>query len=133
MNEISPEKFLALSKMLPEDRFEYALEQMISKQYLWGLYGENGWVMLKADDDACLPIWPNKEFALAWVKEDFPNCEPKQIDFEQWMQEWLPGMKNNNTLVLVFPLSEDEEGVMLEAEEMLNCLEEDLAKINSNS
>jgi hypothetical protein len=129
MNEISPKDFLDLSKMTPELRFEYALEQMISKQYLWGLFGEDGWVMLKADEDNCMPIWPNKEFALAWVKDDFPNCQPKQIDFVDWIEKWLPGMQNNKTLVLVFPLGEDEEGIMLEAEEMFTCIEEDLDKL----
>jgi len=129
MNEISSADFLELSKMLPELRFEYALTQMIEKQNLWGLYGESGWVMLKADDDACIPIWPHKEFAESWVKDEFPNCEPKQIDFVEWIDVWLPGMKNNNTLVLVFPLSNDEEGIMLEAEEMISCIEEDLEKI----
>ncbi len=132
MEQISPEDFLELSKMQPEQRFEYALEKMISKQYLWGLYGENGWVMLKADDDACLPIWPNKEFAQAWVKQDFPDCQPKQIEFSEWVEAWLPGMQKNETLILVFPLGEDEEGIMLEAEEMLECIQEDLAKLEGN-
>jgi hypothetical protein len=129
MNEVSSEEFLALSKVAPEQRFEYTLEQMISKQYLWGLYGQSGWVMLKADDDACIPIWPHKEFANAWVKADFPDCEPKQIDFTEWLDVWLPGMKTNKTLVLVFPLGEDEEGIMLEAQEMLDCITDDLDKI----
>jgi hypothetical protein len=129
MMEISTENFLSLSQMLPELRFEYTLAKMIETQSLWGLYGESGWVMLKADDDACLPIWPHKEFAEAWVKDEFPNCQPKQIDFVKWIDIWLPGMKNNQTLVLVFPLGDDEEGIMLEAEEMISCIEDDLRKI----
>ena len=133
MNEISQADFVDLSKMLPELRFEYALTQMVEKQILWGLYGENGWVMLKADDDNCIPVWPHKEFAEAWVKGDFPDCQPKQIDFVEWIDVWLPGMQNNNTLVLVFPLGEDEEGIMLEAEEMINCIEEDLKKLEVNN
>jgi hypothetical protein len=115
--------------MLPEQRFDYALGKMIEIQHLWGLYGESGWVMLKADDDACLPIWPHKEFATSWVKEDFPDCEPKQIEFIEWLDVWLPGMKTNNTLILVFPLGDDEEGIMLDADEMLQCIEEDLSKL----
>lgn len=130
MNEVSSADFIALNKMLPEQRFEYALSKMIETGSLWGLYGESGWVMLKADDDACIPIWPHKEFATAWVKDDFPDCEPKPIEFAQWLDTWLPGMKNNKTLVLVFPLGEDEEGIMLEAEEMIDCIQEDLAKMD---
>jgi hypothetical protein len=133
MNEISSKDFLELSKMLPELRFEYALAKMIETQSLWGLYGENGWVMLKADEDACIPIWPHKEFAESWVKDEFPNCQPKQIDFVEWIDTWLPGMQNNNTLVLVFPLGDDEEGIMLEAEEMIGCIEEDLEKLATDN
>lgn len=129
MNEVSPEEFVSLNKMLPEQRFEYSLAQMIEKQYLWGLFGAEGWVLLKADDDTCIPIWPSREFAVSWVKNDFPNCEPKQIAFSEWLDVWLPGMDKNNTLVLVFPLGDDEEGIMLEASEMLDCIEEDLAKL----
>ena len=130
MSGVSSKDFLDLSKILPEQRLEYALGKMIETQGLWGLYGENGWVMLKADDDACFPIWPHEEFATAWVKNDFPDCQPKQIDFVEWLDMWLPGMKNNKTLVLVFPLGEDEEGIMLEADEMIACIEEDLGKIS---
>ena len=126
MTEISAEDFIALSKLLPEERFDYAITSMIERQHLWGLYGDNGWLMLKAEDDACIPVWPYAEFAQAWVKNDFPDCVPKQIDFAQWHQLWLPGMQNNGTLVLVFPLSEDEEGIMLEAVEMLTCIDEEL-------
>lgn len=129
MNEVSAEDFIALSKMLPELRFEYTLTQMLEKQRLWGLFGENGWVMLKADDDACLPIWPHKEFAEAWVKDEFPDCQPQEIAFVDWIDTWLPGMQNNKTLVLIFPLGNDEEGIMLEAEEMLSCIEDDLKKL----
>jgi hypothetical protein len=132
MNDISTEDFLALSKMLPELRFEYALTKMIETQNLWGLYGESGWVMLKADEDACIPIWPHKEFAEAWVQNEFPDCQPKQIDFVDWIDTWLPGMQKNNTLILVFPLGDDEEGIMLEAQEMIDCIEDDLKKIAGN-
>jgi hypothetical protein len=131
MTTISSEEFIALSKMLPEERFDYAIEQMIERKYLWGLFGENGWLMLKAEGDACVPVWPHKEFATAWVKDDFPDCTPKQIEFSEWHGQWLPGMKNNGTLVLVFPLSNDEEGIMLEAQEMLDCIDEDLQHLSA--
>ena len=81
MTEISAEEFITLSKLLPEERFDYAVTRMIESQ---------------------------------------------QIDFAQWHQAWLPGMQKNGTLVLVFPLSEDEEGIMLEAQEMLECIDEEL-------
>ncbi|WP_133471740.1 DUF2750 domain-containing protein [Paraglaciecola marina] len=129
MSDLPKDVFQDLSKMSPEQRFEYALEKIYETQILWGLYGENGWVMLRADEDACFPVWPHKEFALAWKKADDPASEPKQIGFPQWLGTWLPGMKKNNTLVLVFPLADEEEGIMLDAQEMLDCIEEDLGTL----
>ena len=58
-----------------------------------------------------MPVWPHQEFASAWEKDDFPDCKPKQIALEEWLMSWLPGMEKNGTLVLVFPLGEDEDGV----------------------
>ena len=124
MTQLAPEEFVAICKLQPEPRFDYALEKMVENNCLWGLYGDNGWLLLQADDDACLPVWPSEEFASAWEKDDFPDCKPKPIALDEWLTQWLPGMEKNGTLVLVFPLSEDEEGIMLEASEVLECFTE---------
>lgn len=129
MNDIDSEEFLRVTKLQPEDRFEYTLAQLIKQQTLWGLHGKDGWILLKADEDACLPVWPDASFAMAWEKDEFPDCEPRPIEFDAWMDQWLPGMQANGTLILVFPLSEDEEGVMLTADEVKRCIEDDLKSV----
>jgi hypothetical protein len=129
LNELSSEQFLTVSKLNPEERFDYAIAKMIELKHLWGLYGSNGWLLLKAEDDSCLPIWPHESFATAWLKDEFPDCKPKQIEFDEWLNQWLPGMQKNGTLTLVFPFSDDEEGVMLTAEEILECIREDMQEL----
>ncbi|MEP4891841.1 MAG: DUF2750 domain-containing protein [Aliiglaciecola sp.] len=126
MPELSTEEFITISKLQPEARFEYAISRMIESKELWGLFGENGWLLLQAEEDACLPIWPSESFAKAWEKNDFPDCNPKQITLDDWLQQWLPGMEKNGTLILVFPLSEDEEGIMLDAKELTECFAEQM-------
>lgn len=126
MNDINTDEFLRVSKLSPEERFEYTLAHLIKHKEIWGLHGKDGWILLKADEDACLPVWPDASFAQAWEKNDFPDCEPRLIEYDAWMEQWLPGMKANGTLILVFPLSEDEEGIMLTAEEVQGCIEDDL-------
>lgn len=124
MTQLTSDEFVAISKLQPEPRFEYALDKIIENGILWGLFGDNGWLLLKAEDDACLPVWPNEEFAQAWEKDDFPDCKPKPIELADWLSQWLPGMEKNGTLVLMFPLSEDEEGIMLDASEVAECFAE---------
>lgn len=129
MEAINSQDFIELSKLQPEQRCDYALTKMLETGHLWGLYGDNGWLLLKADDDACLPIFPYEAFAQAWEKDDFPDCKPKQIDLDAWINQWLPGMQQNGTLVLVFPLSDDEEGIMLSAEEVIDILNEEIKSL----
>jgi hypothetical protein len=126
MNEVSSQDLSLLNKMSPEERLDYTLSVMIQSQSLWGLNGKDGWVMLKADDDTCMPIWPHKECAVAWIKDQFPECEAKPIDFVEWLDLWLPGMSKNNSLILVFPSGEEVEGMILSAQEMQECFEVDL-------
>lgn len=120
----SYQQFIDMSKASPEERSEYCLQQMLEQQALWGLFGEKGWLLLQAEEDACLPIWAHESCAKAWVRGDFPDCQPKQISLDDWQQQWLPGMAENGTLILVFPLAEDEEGIMLTAQELADSLQE---------
>lgn len=124
--DITPEQFLQVTNLQPEARFDYMLSTMLEKQQLWGLFGKNGWLMLKADDDECLPVWPHEAFAKAWEKNDFPDCEPKAIPFADFQEKWLPGMKQAKHMILVFPLSEDEEGIVLDAGEMEACIKDEM-------
>ncbi len=131
MTNISNETFIAITKLSPEERFEFALEKIIEQKQLWGLFGENGWLLLQAEDDACLPVWPDESFAKAWEKNEFPDCKPAPIELDNWMEQWLPGMQGNGTLILMFPLSDDEEGIMLDASELKQCFEESLNSASS--
>ncbi|GAA0857258.1 DUF2750 domain-containing protein [Aliiglaciecola litoralis] len=126
MTELTSDEFVSLSKLQPEERFDYALEKIVENGELWGLFGENGWLLLQAEEDACLPIWPSESFAKAWEKDDFPDCKPKKISLDAWLNQWLPGMEQNKTLILVFPLNEDEEGIMLDAQEIRECFNEQI-------
>ncbi|TRY32582.1 DUF2750 domain-containing protein [Aliiglaciecola sp. M165] len=126
MSQLSSDEFVEISKLQPEERFDYALTAMVENRELWGLFGENGWLLLQAEEDACVPIWPHESFAKAWEKDDFPDCTPKKIDLDAWLNQWLPGMQKNGTLVLVFPIGDDEEGIMLEASEVLACFAEQM-------
>lgn len=130
MSEITTEEFLRVTKLLVEQRCEYALEHMAVAKQVWGLKGERGWILLKTGDEVCMPVWPYEQFARAWEKDDYPDCKPELVELTTWREQWLPGMQQNGTLVLVFPVGEEEEGVILEAEEMQNYLAEELELLN---
>ena len=114
-----------VSKLSPEDRLDYCLQKMVQHQELFGLHGDNGWLLLQAENDACLPVWPHPEFATNWVGDDFPDCVPKLIPLKDWVERWLPGMEQDGNLILVFPVGAEEEGIVLNSAEFSECLQEE--------
>jgi len=122
---LSAEQLVEVSKLSPEDRLDYCLAKLVEHKELYGLYGDNGWLLLQAENDACLPVWPHEEFAKGWVGQDFPDCQPKLIPLSDWVERWLPGMQQDGNLILVFPVGEEEEGIVLTSEEFVECLQEE--------
>ena len=122
-NDLDAEEFLKITRMTPEARIEFFVPYVQSHKKIWGLFGEKGWIMVESGDELCLPVWPNQDFVTAWERDDFPNCEPKAIDLEDFNNQWAEGLTKNNTLLLLFPCGEEEEGIVMSGEELKECLE----------
>ncbi|WP_100658277.1 DUF2750 domain-containing protein [Alteromonas flava] len=122
------EEFLRITRLTPEQRFDYFLEHLQKVPSLWGLFGKNGWVMVESENELCLPIWPHHDFVVGWERDDFPECEPKSIPLDEFVNVWVDGLSNNNTLLLIFPCGEEEEGIVITANEWLECWQELNAK-----
>ena len=114
-----------IAKFEPEQRAEYCITHLLKQQQLYGLYGGDGWIMMDADEDVCFPVWPTAEFAEEWLNNQLDGVSAKAIPASEWFEQWLPGMQNNGTHILVFPVADEEEGIILTADEFLDCLEED--------
>ena len=109
----------------PEDRAEYCITQLLKHQEIFGLFGKDGWIMMEADEDVVLPVWPTAGFAEDWMGEQFEGVEAKSISFTDWFEKWLPGMEGNGTLILVCPVGDEEEGIILSPSEFIECLKTD--------
>ena len=120
------EQFLKITRLRPEARVEFFVPYVQEHQKLWGLHGENGWIMVDSGGELCLPIWPNPDFVIAWERDDFPNCQPKAIELDEFNQHWAEGLTRNNTLLLLFPCGEEEEGIVMSGLEFKECLENGL-------
>lgn len=122
--ELSSTTFLEVTKLSPEQRFDYLLNSIKTTGKIWGLLGKNGWVMVESGNELCLPIWSHPEFVVAWERDDFPECEPASIDIDDFIEKWAPGLDKNNTLLLIFPCGEEEEGIVMSGAEYVECLKE---------
>ncbi len=93
----------------PDERYDYFLNKVANFEKIWSLCSDEGWVELSdSDGEICLPIWPHPDFARAWATDDWADCQPKAIDLSIWLERWTAGLEGDNTLLVVFPVGDDE-------------------------
>ena len=64
--------------------------------------------MLNTEDEDCVPVWPNKEFAQAWATGEWSDCEAKGISLSKWFSHWTQGLIDDDLAIVVFPNFEED-------------------------
>jgi hypothetical protein len=104
-----------------EKRYTYLVNEVKKQQALWILTDEHGCVMLNTEEDDCVPVWPNKEFAQAWATGDWKDCKAECISLTRWFSHWTPGLNEDELSIVSFP-NHNEEGLILFPDEFEQAL-----------
>ncbi len=109
---LTAELIATIEKYDEQKRFKYLLEQVISNREIWILVDEHGCMMLNTEDEDCVPVWPNKEFAENWITDDWQACKAQAISLSKWQSHWTVGLEEDELAIVVFP-NQAEEGLVL--------------------
>jgi hypothetical protein len=109
---LDPQQIEQISNYDGEKRLKYSIKEMVAQREIWILTDEHGCVMLNTEDEDCVPVWPNQEFAQAWATGDWEECKPEAISLNKWHSRWSYGLEEDELSVVVFP-NQNEEGVIL--------------------
>lgn len=101
----------------PEQRFDYFVERVVEHGELWSLAEGDAWMVLSADGEDYLPVWPHPDLAAAWAGDAHQGSAPKAIPLDLWLTRWAPGMEADGTLLAVCP-GDDPDGVVVDASEL---------------
>lgn len=124
---LSADQISTINSYNDEQRFKYCIKEMVSNRQIWILTDEHGCVMLNTEDDDCVPVWPNEEFALAWATDDWKECKAESISLNKWHSRWTQGLEDDELSIVVFP-NEKEEGVIVFPDEFDFELKKQAAK-----
>ena len=116
-DKLSEQQITDISRQQPEQRLKFLVNQVVDNQQIWILTDEHGAVMLTTEDDDCIPVWPNEEFAQMWATGDWQGFEPKAINLKDWLNKWTPGLEEDELAIVVFPMTEDD-GLVFEPYEL---------------
>jgi len=109
---LTPELINIIEKYDEQKRFKYLLEAVIKNREIWILVDEHGCMMLNTEDEDCVPVWPNKEFAQNWITDDWKACKAEAISLNKWQSRWTSGLEEDELAIVVFP-NQAEEGLVL--------------------
>ncbi len=126
---ISSDQLNTIEKYDEEKRLNYLLQQVISNKEIWILADNHGCVMLNTEDEDCVPVWPNEEFAQRWATDEWQECKAEAISLNKWYSRWSTGLADDELALVAFP-NQDNQGLVLFPEEFEEALLKETKKQN---
>ncbi len=114
---ISQDTFNKIIRFDDEQRAKYFLKETVKNNQIWILTDEHGCVMLNTEDEDCVPVWPNQEFALAWATDEWQSCKAEAVSLNKWFSRWSQGLEDDELALVVFP-SQEEQGLVFYPDEL---------------
>lgn len=97
-------------------RMEASLSTIKEDKKLFILKDEHGCVMLTTDDEDGVPVWPDADLALLWATDEWADCEAMELSTKEFLTKWVPGMSQDDLMVIVCPVPGEEGEVISPAE-----------------
>lgn len=129
---ITPEMLKTIESYDDEKRLNYLIQQVVSNKEIWLLTDEHGCMMLNTEDEDCVPVWPNEEFAQRWINDEWQNCQAQAISLNKWYSRWTMGLADDDLALVIFPNqdSQADQGIVLYPEEFEMALQKEQKKQN---
>ena len=111
-----------------QSRSIHCVGRVTDWEEVWALKDKDGWLFLKPSDELeYFPIWPHREYAQVVGKSIYDEESAESLTLDDFMENWLPGMKDDGIKIGVFP---DTEGNMwiMEPEDLRADLLDEIAK-----
>ncbi len=113
---------LAVSGLDANKRYQYTVKRIVDFETLWVLGDEHG---IRTYDDGfgnlIFPIWPFKEFALLCCEADFEDCQPQQLQLDEFIKDYIPNFQANDYKLSLLPLPSNKGSIV-----ELNVFESDI-------
>ncbi|BAC94147.1 conserved hypothetical protein [Vibrio vulnificus YJ016] len=72
---LSQDQIRTINSYDQEQRLRYCVKEIVAQRQVWILTDEHGCVMLNTEEEECVPVWPNREFAEEWATGDWQSAK----------------------------------------------------------
>ncbi|MGO1296524.1 MAG: DUF2750 domain-containing protein [Vibrio sp.] len=100
----------------PTERMNLFFKAVTTDHKIWLLIDEHGSVLLSAEDEDCVPVWPSHDYAAQWATDEWEGFTPEPISVAKWKSRWTTGLEDDELSIIVFP-DQEGEGIVLYPDE----------------
>lgn len=92
-----------VSSLNPQLRYKYLIKRVADSELLFTLKDSKGqFLITEVEGNKLFSIWSSKEFASNCIQGDWINYNPSEITLEQFQEEVIDFLEENNFLINVF-------------------------------
>jgi hypothetical protein len=128
---LTAEDIKKVTKLDAEQRYDYFVNAVVDLEQIWILMDDEGFVLVTAEGEQCIPVWPHAELADLWIEGELAGCQSKAVDISTWLDKWTTGLNGDELSVAVFPHAE-EPGVVISPTELAETLLEAMQEESSH-
>ncbi|MDP4528373.1 DUF2750 domain-containing protein [Alkalimonas delamerensis] len=123
---LSRDELNSLEQLTPEQRYDYFVHAVVDLDAIWILVDDEGFVLVSAEDERCIPVWPHAELAERWIDGEWSECQAQSIPLATWLEKWTSGLESDELAIAVFPDTEGP-GVVVSPVELEEALQAEQA------
>jgi len=98
-SEIPPMTFHLTADL--EANYDRFIDRVLETNVVWALKDEEGWAICPSNEYECdlYVVWSDEEYAKQHCKDEWSSYSPVEIPLESFLEDWLPGMEEDEYLV----------------------------------
>jgi len=120
--DLDTDEFDRLTVAEAPSQYEYVVERCVENDHVWTLVDQaDNWAAFgAADEGVMLCVWPHPRFAQACAYGDWEAHEAVPVELAVFVEEVLPDLIREGTVVALFPTT--ESAVPVEPERLMKDL-----------
>lgn len=85
-----------------ENLLQVFASEVISEEKVWGLKGQEGWALCESiefEETDVMLFFSSEASAAKLCKDEWQTYQPESLMLDEFLQDWLPGMHEDNAMV----------------------------------
>ena len=124
---ITKQEINSVIKLSPKQRYEYFIKKVADYEELFTAKENGKWLITEGGGYNFFMLWSSEEYANLFIKEGWEGCVSAKITLDEFMENIIPIIKEEELLLSIFALG-GKSGFVVSLDEFKRDLSEELDK-----